>query len=356
MIFFTDPTTDTDATSPLYTAAGLNRYLASSSPRPRLLSRSDYRGLIPAQKAVYDQGRTQFLSGGVLVNTRQLTKAKKDIVSLLNENAGRNGDNRGLMFSGKATLGKTTTAKALMRFVHTMYVKQFPGYAGNNRYPVVYISVPTGCTPKLLMVAFAKFFGLTTGRTEDADSIKSRVIETLRAAGTQLVVIDELQNLAAANRGNGESIDVLKLVHDHVRATFVYAGLNLTNSPLFTGDKGDQLRGRFSTTELTRFNLTNPEHLNDWQGIIKQFEDALPLADHERGTLVPMAHYLHDRTNGSLGSLARLLTGTAIGLISDRSDPTEALTRKVLDSYTLDDSAENHYKSVRAMSKKAKAA
>ena len=62
---------------------------------------------------------------------------------------------------------------------------------------------------------------------------------------------------------------------------------------------------------------------------------------HERGTLAKDALYLYERTGGSIGSLAKLITGCAIQTILDGDPDNERIDRAVLDSRQLDYNAES---------------
>lgn len=347
----------TDRPGRLDEREGLTHYLTNTIDRPDALTEAEYQALPANGRAAYDRARIRYLSGGILIHTPQLQKAKTTIKRLLAENLGRNSGHSGLMLSGASTLGKTTTAKALMRYVHSMYRRQFPTFAEHGHVPVVYVEVPAGSTGKLLMSAFARFFGITIAPRDTMDSIKNRVVTALNTANTQLVVVDELHNLNASNRANGETIDMLKALHNQVPATFVYAGIELASAQLLSGPRGQQLSARFTKMDLPRFNFGHPVEAAQWAGIVKKFEDALPLSHHTPGTLLRLSPYLYERTNGSIGSLGKLITSTAIGLIMDEDPAKEAITQDLLDEQVLDIAAEESYANARtrtATSRKGK--
>lgn len=70
-------------------------------------------------------------------------------------------------------------------------------------------------------------------------------------------------------------------------------------------------------------------------------EDALDLRAHRPGTLPRLAPYLHQRTAGRIGSLARLIRQAAITALLDGS---ERLTKASLEAVRLDHLAEEHYR------------
>ena len=310
---------------------GLTRLLQSKPPRPTPIPRLELSRLTPTPRTNYTNARLDFISEGLLVPTAEVTSAKKAVRQLLTYNSSRSSGCNGLMVSGDSTLGKTTITTMMMRYVYNQYSKQYPDFADHGRIPVVSVEVPAGCTGKLLMKAFAEFFGLTVARADTMDTIQQRVVGALNAARTQLVVVDELHNLNAGNRGNGEAVDVLKTLHNRVPTTFVYAGIDLTHGTLLSGARGQQLSGRFRLLELTRFNLADKTRALEWRSIIKDFETQLPLADHKPGTLVTHNTRLFERTGGSVGSLGQLLTGAAIDLIANPDGRPEALTIEMLE-------------------------
>ncbi|MFP7834633.1 TniB family NTP-binding protein [Marisediminicola sp. LYQ134] len=321
----------------------LETMLATRAAAPATLTRSKYAALSADERSDYNDARVAWLSGGIIAGTPSLHRAKTTIRSLMSQNLRRNSGHLGLMISGDSTLGKTFISEAVMKYTYRAYEKQFPDFRSAGRVPVVRIEVPAGCTGKLLMIAFAQFFGISHARSETADAIRHRVVDALNAARTQLIVVDELHNLTAANRGNGESIDILKSLHNQVPALFVYLGIDLNQGALLGGTRGQQLSARFSQITLPRYNLSNTDHMDEWLSLIHAFESALPLLDHKQGTLTDLATYLHDRTGGSIGSLGRLVLGAAIDLIDDPDIQAEALTREVLDAQILDIKAEDHY-------------
>lgn len=349
---------DNDNESGLHTREELMCLLSTKTTRPELLSHEDYVALGDTDRTTYNDARIEYMTCGILINTPALAKAKKATKKYYAKNRGTSSGNRGLIVSGASSLGKTTIMTAMMQWTLVTYRRKHPDFAAQGKTPVVYVEVPAGSTGKSLMTAFARFFGITVApRSDTMDSIQHRVVGAMKAANTQLVIVDELHNLSASNRGNGESIQILKALHDMVPATFIYAGIDLEESELFHGALGRQISGRFSEMTLTRYNLSNPEHAEQWKGLVHSFERQLPLAHHKVGSLVKLAPYLHDRTNGSIGSLADLLIGSAIDILFDPDCPQEVITKELLDEQEIDKAAETYYATVllrKAKSKKRK--
>jgi hypothetical protein len=67
-------------------------------------------------------------------------------------------------------------------------------------------------------------------------------------------------------------------------------------------------------------------------------EDILRLHNHESGTLVASAKYLHQRTGGMIGSLSHLIRAAAIRAILTEA---EAISIPLLDKVRIDHAAES---------------
>lgn len=329
---------------PLHEIEGLTAYLRSSINPPARLTLSDYTTLSITKRAEYDAARDRHLSGNIIIKTPQVSAAMSAVGTMIRKNDRRADTVRpGLIISGDGSMGKTTIAKTLMREVFNEYQKQFPDFEKDGRHPVVYVEVPAGSTGKLLLVAFARCLGLTIASRETQDTLMVRVSNALRSARTQLIVVDELQNLSAANRGNGESIQILRQLHSWVPAIFVFAGINLRTGQLFSGPAGRQLSGRFTLHELDRFTLASTKERGLWQAIIREFEKELMLFAHAPGMLAPVSAELHDLTGGSIATLGRLLTGTARDLIDKRSPADETMTIETVAKQPRDMAADHHH-------------
>ncbi|MET9819851.1 ATP/GTP-binding protein [Streptomyces sp. NPDC006355] len=134
--------------------------------------------------------------------------------------------------------------------------------------------------------------------------ITDAVCHTYTQAGVQLVLIDEIHRLNPRTTiGAQAAADLLKDLTERLPATFVYAGINVTD-----------------------------------------VENALDLHHHKPGTLPRHAPYLHQRTAGRIGSLTRLIRQAAITAIHDG---TERITKTTLDAAQLDHLAEQHNRPTR---------
>jgi hypothetical protein len=145
--------------------------------------------------------------------------------------------------------------------------------------------------------------------------------------------IDEIHNLNLASAVGEDMSDHLKYFSEHMPATFVYAGINVERSGLFTGVRGRQISGRSVVVRTGPFPFDD-----EWKSLIASLETALRLYKHRDGTLTRNAKYLHQRTGGSISSLSHLIRVAAISAILSGDD---AITREALDNAIIDHAAES---------------
>jgi hypothetical protein len=70
------------------------------------------------------------------------------------------------------------------------------------------------------------------------------VCQVLIDARCDIVIIDELHNVNMATTAGEDYSDHMKNFTEHLPATFMYAGMDIERSGMFTGIRGKQLAGR----------------------------------------------------------------------------------------------------------------
>lgn len=326
---------------PLTTVEGLTNFLTSTDRPAQITDLDTYLRLQPEEREKVNRDRMDRLGYGLTIQTPQVTSVVRKILRLILLNGSRSSGRSGLMISGESGTGKTTAAKAAMRYVFVRYRKELPDSEALNRIPIVYVEVPPGSTGKALSSQFARFLGLPVRTSDTLEYLLHMVSSTLTEVGTKLVVVDEIHNLHRRNPGNSESVDVLKSLSNRIPATFVYSGINIHQGHLLADERGRQVAGRFGVERLGTYGIASPSQMNLWKLLIESFERELGLYSHKPGDLKELARYLHDRTQGSIGSLSHLLVGAAQGLIfADTPPEQEVLTKEVLDDISLDIAAE----------------
>lgn len=239
-----------------------------------------------------------------------------------------------LIVTGPAAAGKTTALLHVGRACHLAHTRQTPTPPGrgNPQVPVAYVLVPPGATAKNLTAEFARYLGIPTTTRMTTAQITEAVCHTYNHAGTRLILIDEIHRLNPRTTNGAEAADLLKDLTERIRATFVYAGIDVTTTPLFSGIRGAQLAARAQLIHAgplpARHGQSHP-----FRDLVTGLENALDLNNHRPGTLPRLTTYLHQRTAGRIGALTRLIRQAAITAITDS---TEKITKTTLETITLD--------------------
>jgi Bacterial TniB protein len=313
----------------LTTLDGWRKFTAAKTRPPDLPAGQQWAAMTEADQVLYDEYRLDYhtrLAAAATSTLRQVVTTGRRL-TLLNRHAFS--ARRGMILSGAAGTGKTT---AITQFGKTHEAIDRLRHGVGDRIPVIYVTVPPAATPRMLAVEFARFLGLPmTARANITDVIEA-VCGVAVDARVSAVCVDEIHNLQLATRNGAEVSDTLKYFSERIPATFVYAGIDVEREGLFSGTRGSQIAGRFTLIPALPFPLTA-----EWQGLVATLEDALRLHRHQPGTLAGLHEYLHRRTGGMIGSLSHLIRGAAIEAILDGS---EQVTRKLLDTITLDHAAE----------------
>jgi hypothetical protein len=317
---------------PTTTLEGWRRFVDADPSGLALLPDEEWRALDDAGRAGYDEARIAHHAELVVVTTSAIQEITSEgrLLTLMNQR--ENGARRGLIVTGAAATGKTTAIKQLGRLHEIRTRLRFPG--GTGRIPVVYVTAPPKGSPRKLAMEFARFLGLppASSRTNATD-IADTVCQLLIDARCDVVIIDELHNINLATTAGEDHSDHMKYFTEHLPATFVYAGIDVERSGLFTGVRGKQLAGRCVTASTGPF----PFH-DEWRQLVAAMEATLRLHRHEPGTLAAAAKYLHQRTGGMIGSLSHLIRASAIRAILSR---TEAVNRPLMDKVRIDHAAES---------------
>jgi Bacterial TniB protein len=316
---------------PTTTLSGWRRFVDAAPATFDLLPGAARAGLTAGTRAAYDEARISYHSELVVVATSTLREVTRQgrLLTLLNrrEISAR----RGLIVSGPWATGKSTALKQLGR-AHELMIRERHG--GSDRIPVVYVTTPPRGSPRKLALEFARFLGLPPVRTGwNTTDIADAVCQILIEARCDLVLVDEIHNLNLATSAGEDMSDHLKYFTEHLPATFVYAGIDVERSGLFTGVRGKQIAGRCVLASTGPFPCQQ-----EWTSLVATMEAALRLHRHPPGTLTGLDRYLHQRAGGMIGSLSHLIRAGAITAILDGS---EAITRDLLDTIPVDHAAQS---------------
>jgi hypothetical protein len=103
------------------------------------------------------------------------------------------------------------------------------------------VRVPPAASAKTLALEFARYLGIpVAGRMSQAHIVNS-VCHAYAQAGVRLVMIDEIHRLNPRTTTGAQSADLLKDLSERIGTTFVYAGIDVTTTALFSGVRGARL-------------------------------------------------------------------------------------------------------------------
>ncbi|MEU7584611.1 hypothetical protein AB0B50_44370 [Streptomyces sp. NPDC041068] len=114
--------------------------------------------------------------------------------------------------------------------------------------------------------------------------ISDTVCHTYNQAGVCLVPIHEIDQLNPRTATGAETADLLKDPTERIRATFVYASIDVTGTALFSGVLGAQLAAHASLVECGAFPARRGRN-QPFCEPITGVETALDLRAHRAGTL-----------------------------------------------------------------------
>ncbi|MEY9849746.1 hypothetical protein ABH940_006858 [Streptacidiphilus sp. BW17] len=293
----------------------------------------------PGQPRRSVEDRIAYHSRFVTVRTPAIEKTSREVRTLMVLGRHQHTTARpALIVTGPPTTGKTTLLLEIGRTCHLAEHARTGPVPG--RIPVAYLLVPPGATAKTLALEFARYLGIPLTSRMTLAQITTAVCHTYQQAGVHLVLLDEVHRLNPRTTTGAGAADFLKDLTERIPATFVYAGIDVTRTRLFTGTAGHQLAGRSQLIDCDPLPAAHGA-ATPFRQLVAAMEDALDLDHHRPGTLPRLAPYLHRRTAGRIGSLSRLLRRAAITTLLDG---TEKITKAVLDTIALDHLAEQHYR------------
>lgn len=316
---------------PTVTLDGWRQFVDGKPAALKLPDRTDYDCLDERAREDFDERRIAYHSELVIVETSTVRKIINQGRTLIKLNQREISARRSLIVDGPWATGKSTTIKMLGR-VHELHVRR--RWPGQDRIPVVYITTPPKGSPRKLATEFAHFLGIPNKPRYNTNDIADAVCHVLTEARTDLVIVDEIHNLNLATSAGEDMSDHLKYFTEHMPATFVYAGINVERSGLFTGVRGKQISGRSLLMHTGTFPLGD-----EWTALVATLEGALRLYEHRSDTLVANAKYLHQRTGGSISSLSQLVRTAALTAIISGE---ETITRRLMDETMIDHAAEQN--------------
>jgi len=305
-------------TQAISTREGWSAFVSESLDKPIPITRAELDALSPADRAMNREARKQFMMRGPVVNTGQFSAIETEILRRLMLNQYKSHGKLGVIVSGEPNIGKTTTVSHIARRFERRR-RDIGRASGGNSIPVIYVSVPPSCTPKLMLGEFAHFLGLPLRGHYNTGELMNTVTSVIAACGTELIIVDEIHNINQKYKQMGEASDTLKQLSEKCPGTFVYAGVDVEASGLLDGTRGRQISSRFDILNLHKFENTGRGKAG-WADLLVAVESSLGLIDQHPEAILRHASHLHAATGGVIGDLTGMVHMLAMEAIDNGTE------------------------------------
>lgn len=319
----------------LTTRAGWEAYCVRE-PLPEPPPIGERKGLSDAALAEYDTARLRYMAEPKFVMHPAVKTITSAVVTALTLNEHNTGASSGVIVDGPPASGKTELVKKIARNHHRQRLAAATPEEYDDLLPVVFVDAPTQKTVKALALNMCRAIGVPLGKNPSRrtlQELEDSIHRVLEGVGTSMFVIDEVQRLGTDSHGRDAARFLKQLANDYETVTMMFSGFDLLARGPFTDEDGEQLLGRCEFQPLAPLPNRSDDEAEEWTRLLTRFEKHLYLVKHRPGDLVRLADYLHDRTQGRVGALSKLLRGAAVTAVTSK---TERITDKVLDQVKVD--------------------
>ena len=311
---------------------------------------------VPALRALeaealedYNECRMVWNSNIPTVRTQQLEHAFSLIDQVMASNR-RDGDRLkgGVAIDSPPGLGKTTIAASYGKSFHRAQIRRHGSRTtgGNQRIPVVFVSLTANTTLKALNSRIVEFYGHPALERMTAAKLASLAVEIVVSCETAVIIVDDLHFVDFNHRSGTEVSNHLKWLANELPVTFIYTGVGLAEKSFFSeGLYGEsaalaQTARRTTVCPIQPFTLTTDAGAQAWTALLQLLEGSLILASPREGMLVDHARLIFERTQGHIASLASLVERCAHLAIATGE---ETISEKILSMAVTDSAASNAY-------------
>jgi hypothetical protein len=306
-----------------------------------------------AEKRRFDGLRREYHDSFGPVLTEPMGRLYKFLMDRAVSNlSGPPGARPGAVIDGPANVGKSTIltefGRSYERVLRRRYGERMLEHGVAEWHPVVYNSLSARTTVKALNMGLANFYGVTFPRYDATTHRLTRmVVECAQRCATTLFLIDDIHYLDMKHHSAREVNNHLKQLMNETSATFVYAGVGLEETGLFTEGQPNgrlalgQTRNRFARFPLEPFQTSARARGDEWHRLVAAFEAGLVLRKARKGMLTGMRYYLYKRTDGYVGALSNLLK---LGAAKAIETGEERITRELLRGVRIDEASQDAWR------------
>lgn len=219
-------------------------------------------------------------------------------------------------------VGPTNNGKSMIieRFRRMNAVPPVPGETDKETIPIVVMQMPSEPSINRFYAMLLAAVGAPMRPTNRTAELEHRTLALLRTIGTRVLIIDELHNiLAGSTKAQREFLNLLRSLGNDLRIPLVGVG---TKEAYLAIRSDDQLENRFEPLPLPVW-----EFGDDLRSLLSSFAASYPLRRRSALGSDEIGHYVLTRSDGTIGEMAKLLSGAAIAAIETGE---EAITAKTL--------------------------
>ncbi|MFS0755129.1 TniB family NTP-binding protein [Noviherbaspirillum sp. 1P10PC] len=337
---------------PLVRFEGWRTFVEATPPvRPLMPSLAVFHAMTKKEKGKFATDRKRYHGKFGPIETPALSRIHEEALRLAALNyVSAPGARPGIVLDGEGTLGKSTISvelgKKYEKSLRKKLMRPIDAKLGSDFIPVVYVTLPGELTIRAFNRLIAQFLGIPGAANGDVEWLNERIIKTADECGVSLVIIDDIHFLKMKNRSAESVNNHFKYLASSISATFIYAGIHVEDTGLFSEssskdrEKFSQTRHRFKKYTISPFQKGSEDFLN----LLLAFEKNLLLLLQPEKSILTLADYIHDRTDGYIGAISNLMREGANSAIQAGD---ERLSEKVLNRIRLDHAAEQHRRIVR---------
>ncbi len=226
-----------------------------------------------------------------------------------------------LLITGESGCGKST--------LRNEYAKDYPRFEMQDRtaIPVLHLELPSQPTVKNVAERILIELGDPFAEKGSAEGKTARIVTLLKECRVELVILDEFQHFVdrSSEKVEYKVADWLKSLINASKVPFVLMGLPRCKRIL---DVNEQLRRRFlPRVELRRFHIRTKNERQQFAGILKSLEKALPLKAPSALTDTAVIPRIYYATHGIIDHTMKLV-GESLNIVLSEHRP--AIDQEVL--------------------------
>lgn len=314
------------------TKEGWSDFVGEQLDEPEVLTRAAIDMLTRQERIDYCMNRLDFMANGRISLTAEVRAIRDELRLRMVANARRRGGKFGIIVNGVPNAGKSTTVTRLAKEFELQRRERGNPKGRKSVIPVIYVSTPSDCTPKSLLVEFHHFLGRPTRPRMTAPELLHGLAEVVERCGTELIIIDEIHNLNQDRQGASDATNYLKQLSEKCQATFVYVGANVEDTGLLDGGWAAQVATRFRIMDLEAHLLADQEACDKWSALLEDLEANAKLVSQKPGSILNDAELLWDASHGRVGEVAGIIQLAAIEAMESESERLDfTRLRSVLD-------------------------